>query len=98
MTEEKKITSIDLSEGQVPSTINKAIEFGAVPAKMNMAGQAFQGVNVQTPGNPSEAIRAMVPESLPKIPLNQLSPQPPQPSTSSSESSSSKGTGDGDKK
>jgi len=76
---------------------NKSTEFGQVPPSLNTAGQLFQGGNTPPSLNlAGEFIKGMVPQSLAKIPLDQV-PQPSQPSSGnpSSPGSTSADSGSG---
>jgi hypothetical protein len=96
MAEEKSNTSQDrLLDGRVSAPVNKAIEFGQAPPSLNTAGQLFQGGKAPPSLNlGGQMIKGMVPQSLAKIPLDQIS-QPSQSSNGGSnapkESSSNSG-------
>lgn len=106
MAEEKSESKqVNLSEGQVPPTVNKAIEFGQVPPKLNLAAEIVVGGNVPPTINLAGEIKAMVPQALLKIPLDQVAQPSPSSGGSSNaaggDSSSGQGSGEsssGDKK
>ncbi|MBA4313025.1 MAG: hypothetical protein C0417_10395 [Chlorobiaceae bacterium] len=99
MAEEKSESKqVKLTEGQVPPQVNKVIEFGEVPPKLNLAGEVIVGGNVPPSTNIADGIKGMVPQALPKIPLEQPVQQPTQSSGGGQNTSSGEQAANTDKK
>lgn len=92
MAEEKgQSKEVTIKEGQVPPPVNRVIEFGEVPAKLNVAGKIVQTGNISPESDGASGMKAAVPPPLLKIPTP-LSTQ--QPSAESGTDSGSSGPAD----
>jgi hypothetical protein len=83
MSKEKgQSKEVTIREGQVLPAVTKVIEFGEVPAKLNVASKIVQDGNVSPQSDSGTGTKGAVPPSLLKVPLP-TSTQQPSPESSS---------------